>query len=71
MQVEDEIKSIEKRLAIRNVPLTVVLTVANINRSTWTRWKSGVTSPRMNTWTAAQDAVAKLLGKDAEVGSQQ
>lgn len=71
MQIQDEIRSIEKRLAVRKVPLGVILTVANINRSTWTRWKSGATSPRMNTWSAAQDAAAKVLGKDAEEGGQQ
>lgn len=65
MQIVDEIAAIERRLRSSHVPMVKVLTEAGINRSTWTRWRSGTTRPRLDLWLAAQSAVDKLAPQGA------
>mgnify|MGYP001162867656 CR=1 FL=1 len=41
MTLSDEITDLEQALRAASVPLDSVIESAGINRSTWTRWKSG------------------------------
>ncbi len=61
MQLAAQSASMEERLRANRVSLAVVLSEAGIDRSTWTRWRSGATRPRLDTWMAAQSAVEKVL----------
>ena len=61
MQIASQILDIETRLKAQRITLGVVLTEAGIDRSTWTRWRSGATRPRLDTWMAAQAAAQRLL----------
>lgn len=61
MQIAAEISEIESRLKARRITLGVVLLEAGIDRSTWTRWRSGATRPRLDTWMAVQSAASRLL----------
>lgn len=61
MQLQTEIHSIEARLRAFRIPLADFLTEANIDRSTWGRWRSGSFGPRLNNWNAAKDAVERVI----------
>jgi hypothetical protein len=62
MIVKAEIRALESRLSKAGVPLDRLFARAKIDRSTWSRWKSGATtSPRLQAWLDAKRAVAKLL----------
>jgi hypothetical protein len=63
MQLLNKIVEIEGSLSEAQVPLEALFLEAGINRSTWTRWRAGKTSPRLNTWTAAEEASQRVLDK--------
>jgi hypothetical protein len=63
MTLKAEVAEIEAALSEADVPLDAVLVKAGINRSTWTRWKSGtVTGARYDTWSKVKSAAADALG---------
>lgn len=61
MIVVEEIAELEQRLKSKKATLARVLEDAGINRSTWTRWRSGIVRPRLDTWLAAKAAAEKAL----------
>ena len=60
MDLADDIRAIESALGAQRTPLSHLLRKARIDRSTWTRWRSGKTLPRLDRWVAVQAAVAAL-----------
>ena len=50
MEITTEIIVIEEALAVAGIPVATFCASAKINRSTWTRWKSGAVMPNMATW---------------------
>jgi hypothetical protein len=50
-------KHIEKAAKKRGVKMSAILRKANVNHSTWWRWKHGKHSPLMKTVTRILDAV--------------
>ena len=62
MALIDEIAVIESRLAASRIPLGRLFREAEVDRSTWSRWRSGATGPRLSKWLAVKAAVERLLG---------
>lgn len=66
MSLKAEVEEIETALKGANVPLDVVLADAGVDRSTWTRWKSGVvTGARYDTWSRVKTAASEALNRSA------
>jgi hypothetical protein len=66
MSLEREVEEIEATLSKAGVPLDVVLAKADVNRSTWTRWKNGtVKGARYDTWSKVKEAAAEAVGAAA------
>lgn len=61
MKIIDEISHIERRLRLARIPLQELYRQAGINGSTWTRWRSSKTSPRLTTWNDVQRAADDLI----------
>ena len=57
MDIPTEIRAIETAAKQRGLNIQSILDEAGIDRSTWTRWKSGVTKPRLENWMAVKVAV--------------
>ena len=60
MDIRQAISNIEKDLSAAGVPIAEMLRLVAIDRSTWTRWRSGRTVPRLDRWSSVQDAVSKI-----------
>jgi len=59
------IAEIEAELAAAGKSVVELCAEAQINRSTWTRWKSGVMEPNMRTLRAVRAACDALCKKTA------
>ncbi len=57
----DEVTEIERKLKEANVPLSVLLGAAGIDRSTWTRWRAKTTIPRLDRWEGTKAAAARIF----------
>ncbi|WP_193336190.1 hypothetical protein [Devosia beringensis] len=64
MSTADEIAAFEKSVQDRGLRIADVLREATIDRSMWTRWKNGSTTPRLDNWRAVERA-ADLLASAA------
>jgi hypothetical protein len=64
MSTADEIAAFEKSVQDRGLRIADVLREAAIDRSMWTRWKNGSTTPRLDNWRAVERA-ADLLAAAA------
>lgn len=60
MSTADEIKQFEKRANLMGIKISDVLKEAGVDRSMWTRWKGGITIPRLDNWRAMEKALEKL-----------
>lgn len=60
MDWKSELLEIENLARRNGLKLDEFLAIAGINRSTWTRWKSGEYLPSMSKWTALQEARATV-----------
>lgn len=64
MKLSDEIKDIEKALKDDGLDLVAILQSARVDRSTWTRWKSGsVRGARYDTMSRVRDAIHDAKGR--------
>lgn len=61
MAFEDELAALKHRLRAAQVPVDAVLSVAGVNRSSWTRWHGGKHVPRADAWHKVKDAAERLL----------
>lgn len=61
MHIPTEAGNIERILDRAGISLGAVLSDARIDRSTWSRWKSEKTSPRIRNWQAVIDAARLRL----------
>jgi hypothetical protein len=64
MTFSQEIAGIEARLTAAGKTIGDLCEAAAINRTTWTRWKAGLVSPRLTTWNAVQSATEKLARRE-------
>jgi len=60
MDTTDEIIAFEKRVNDAGLKIADVLRAAEVDRSLWTRWKSGITVPRLDNWRAVERAFETL-----------
>lgn len=58
----DHVLELEQRLKDGNVNIGEVLAEAQIDRSTWTRWKQGRFAPGMDKWLRVTSVAQKRLG---------
>ncbi len=71
MTFHTQLTEIERRLRLARIPLQALFRAADINGSTWTRWRSAKTSPRLTTWTNVQRAAEDLiLEKSGQVNAK-
>jgi hypothetical protein len=71
MSVAAEVIRIEGDLARARIPLSRLLERAEIDRSTWDRWRSSfIKGPRLTSWMAAQKAATDLLSARRETGGR-
>lgn len=63
MHIPSEVLAIEGRLKAAGVPVQSLLEAAEVDRSTWTRWKSGSFQPRLSKWFDVAAAAERLLDK--------
>ena len=61
MSTTDEILALEKAARIAGFRVADILRAAKLDRSTWTRWRNGVTSPRLDNWRTVHRAVDELI----------
>jgi hypothetical protein len=59
------ITEIEKRAAAKGIPVRRVVRAAGINVSTWSRWKSGETTPTFRLWDRIRAKADELFGDAA------
>ncbi len=62
MGIAEDIEEIEAGLAEAGVTVKTLCAVAEINQSTWTRWKAGSNAPNMVTWSRVATAAKALCG---------
>lgn len=61
MHTDVEIARLERALKARNVSVARLCLRAEINQSTWMRWKRGITKqPRGQTWERIVEAASSL-----------
>lgn len=65
MHISAEIRRIELALKAAGVSVETVLAAAHVNRSTWSRWKSEKSSPRMKNWLSVIAAAGKSIKLNA------
>lgn len=65
MSTADEIAAFEKSVQDRGLRIADVLREAAIDRSMWTRWKNGSTTPRLDNWRAVERAADVLAAAAA------
>lgn len=61
MAIPDDIKALEAELSAASISVDAFLEKAGVDRSSWTRWKAGSFSPRMDSWSKVQDAARELI----------
>lgn len=60
MSTAEEIRQFENRANLKGIKIADVLKEAGVDRSMWTRWKGGVTIPRLDNWRSMERALDKL-----------
>lgn len=60
MTIPAEINLLEARLKLARVPLARMFRKADIDRSTWSRWRRGKVDPTVSNWRAVLAAVETL-----------
>lgn len=58
MTISEEVVQIEQDLAEKGWSPDDLCRAAAINRSTWTRWKSGAVTPNLATWQKVRDVLS-------------
>lgn len=66
MSTVDEIIALERAAHAAGFRVADILRAAKLDRSTWTRWRNGVTSPRLDNWKAVHQAVKDLIASRHE-----
>ena len=61
MSVSAEVWALECRLLRAAVPLALVLSRAEVDRSTWSRWRAEKNGPTLSKWRAVLQAVDDLI----------
>lgn len=61
MSTTEEILALEKAARTAGFRVADILRASGVDRSTWTRWRNGDTSPRLDNWKAVNKAVAELI----------
>lgn len=64
MSVANKIEAIERGLSVAGVTVKALCDAAEINQSTWTRWKAGSNAPNMTTWARIEAAFDQLAKRD-------
>lgn len=64
MDFAAELETLKRDLRAARIPVSDVLAIAGVNRTSWTRW-SGQHSPRIDRWAAVKAAAEKLLAERA------
>jgi hypothetical protein len=57
MNTRQKIAQIERSLRRAKVSVNTVCREARVDRSTWTRWKTGKTEPNVKTWEKVKAAL--------------
>jgi transcriptional regulator with XRE-family HTH domain len=60
MSTASEVAEFESRLHQQGIRIADVLKAAGVDRSMWTRWKNGTTTPRLDNWRAVERAAHDL-----------
>lgn len=60
MSAQITLQQIEQRLRKAEVRIAAVLSAAEIDRSTWSRWRAGKTQPRLDRWQNVLATVDRL-----------
>lgn len=63
MSLRETIKEMEAQVKGAGASVPQLCEQAGIKRSTWTRWKSGKTSPNLETWERALAAHGALIDR--------
>lgn len=63
MAFNDEIAELEREVKEASLPIEDVLDKAGVHRSSWTRWKNGTHSPRMDNWSMVRDTARRLIAE--------
>lgn len=58
--IQNEISKVESSLKKRQIPLSRLLELSGVNRSTFYRWKSGENQPVYSSWNGFCEAAVKL-----------
>jgi hypothetical protein len=61
-----QVLSLEERLKGSGIKVADVLSAARVDYSTWTRWKQGKLTPRMDSWMRVTAAAEERLQKQPE-----
>ncbi len=61
---QELISDLERRAQAKGVPIRRLVKKAGINSSTWTRWKSGQTTPTFGTWERLSRTADEMLGPE-------
>lgn len=61
MAVSSEMAEMEAQLAASGQTVKALCIAAGVNQSTWTRWKSGLTTPNMATWGKVREAFEGII----------
>ena len=65
MDILQDIKEIEARLAKAGVSLDSFLLEVDIHRSNWNRWKAEDTGPTMKNWIRVTNVADQIAGQTA------
>lgn len=68
MSISDQVSKIEHDLAERGWSPDDLCRAAGINRSTWTRWKSGVVIPNLATWLKVEECLSEFAEQKPQGG---
>ena len=60
MSMKVEIERVERVLSEVGCTVKALCDAAEINQSTWTRWKAGSNGPTMATWARVEAALADM-----------
>lgn len=69
MAVATEIAEMEDQLSAAGKTVKALCEEAEVNQSTWTRWKAGSHAPNMATWQKVRDAHRRLVAGHPEAGA--
>lgn len=66
MDIKQTLEDYEKRAREQGLILDDLLKAVPMDRSTWTRWKSGDTGPRLRKWLEVQKVFSEALAEQSE-----